>query len=307
MQPAYLGIEIGGTKLQLVTGDGQGNIHERRRLMAESQAGGEGIRQQIQAHLPALIANAKPRAIGVGFGGPVDWRTGLICCSHQVKGWSDFPLGQWLRDLSGLPVHVDNDANVGTLGEATRGAGREANPVLYCTLGSGVGGGLVVEGRIFHGAKPGEVELGHLLLDRDGTIVEERCSGWAVDRRIRGLRETDPDSLLVQRCAGQTGGEAKHLVAAVQAGDPAAKRLLAEVAEDLAFGLSHVTHLLHPEIITLGGGLGLMGATLADAVAAALPRFVMSAFAPGPRVVAAALGEDAIPVGALVLAASPTP
>jgi len=302
MTQSYLGIEIGGTKLQIVAGDQSLEIRERRRITVDPTAGAAGIRRQIESVLPELLAKWRPAAVAVGFGGPVDWKTGRICRSHQIAGWSEFALGEWLRSLTGLPVRVENDANAGTLGEALRGAGAGSNPVFYGTLGSGVGGGLVVDGRIFHGARPGEVEFGHVLLDRSGAIVESRCSGWAVDAKIRGLKQTDPHSLLVKLASGRTGGEARHLDAALQAGDAAASRLLAEVAADLGFALSHVTHLLHPETIVLGGGLGLLGAPLADAVAAALRGFVMEAFAPGPRVVAAALGEDAVPVGALALA-----
>ena len=142
------------------------------------------------------------------------------------------------------------------------------NPVFYVTLGSGVGGGLVVDGRIYHGAKPGEAEIGHVRLDRQGTIVEARCSGWAVDARIRDLKAKEPGCLLAQ-LAGQTvGGEAKHLAAAWEQGDAVAKRLLKETAEDLAFGLSHVVHLLHPEVIILGGGLSGVGEPLRAAVEA---------------------------------------
>jgi glucokinase len=191
---------------------------------------------------------------------------------------------------------------VGALGEAACGAGVGFCPVFYVTLGSGVGGGLVVDGKIYHGAKPGEAEIGHVRLDRDGTIVEGRCSGWAVDARIRELKEKEPGSLLA-RLAGQTvGGEAKHLVTAWQQGDPAARRLLQETAQDLAFGLSHVVHLFHPQIIVLGGGLSGVGEPLRASVEGALRSFVMEAFAPAPKIALAALGEDAVPVGALVLA-----
>jgi glucokinase len=211
-------------------------------------------------------------------------------------------VGGWLHQLTGALVVVDNDANVASLGEAVRGAGVGFNPVFYVTLGSGVGGGLVVDGRIYHGAKPGEAEIGHVRLDRQGTIVEARCSGWSVDARIRELTAKEPKSLLA-RLAGQTvGGEAKHLATAWQQGDAAARRLLQETAEDLAFGLSHVVHLLHPEIIVLGGGLSGVGEPLRASVASALRPFMMEVFAPGPGIVLAALGEDAVPTGALELA-----
>jgi glucokinase len=297
-----LGIEIGGTKLQLVLGDDAGKISDRRKLTVDPARGAAGIRQQIERALPALLAGRKVLKAGVGFGGPVDWKTGRICRSHQIEGWSEFDLAGWLRPLVGAPVIVDNDANVAALGEALCGAGLGSNPVFYITLGSGVGGGLVLDGRIYHGAAPGESEIGHVRLDRQGTIIESRCSGWAVDARIRELKVKEPGSLLARLASQAPGGEARHLALAWHQGDAAAKRLLLEIAEDLALGLSHVVHLFHPELIILGGGLSGVGEPLRASVEAALPRFLMEAFAPGPRIALAALGEDAVPAGALKLA-----
>jgi glucokinase len=302
MRQSFLGIEIGGTKLQLVAGDANARITTRQRFTVDKQRGGAGIREQIQGVLPELMESAKPSAIGVGFGGPVDAATGQICCSHQIGGWSEFPIGEWLRGLSGLPVSVDNDANTAALGEAMCGAGKGSNPVFYVTLGSGVGGGLIVDGRIYHGAKPGEAEIGHLWLDKTGVIVEQRCAGWAVDRKIREACKREPWSPLSKLTADADHGEARALAPAIAQGDALAQRIVDEVADDLAFGLSHVTQLMHPEVIVLGGGLSLVGEPLRAAVAAALRRYVMEAFAPGPRVTLAGLGEDSVPVGALILA-----
>jgi glucokinase len=297
-----IGIEIGGTKLQLVTGDQHGAIATRLKLPVDSGGGAAGIRGQIQGALPKLIANSPASGVGVGFGGPVDWRHGRICRSHQVEGWSEFDLAGWLGELTGLPARVDNDANVAALGEACCGAGRGRNPVFYVTLGSGVGGGLVVDGRIYHGSTPGEAEIGHVRLDRKGTIVESRCSGWAVDARIRALKTSAPESWLCKAPGFGQGGEARHLAEALAAGDKAAGGLVAELAQDLAFGLSHVVHLFHPEMIVLGGGLSGIGEPLRRAVEKTLPGFIMEAFAPGPRIALAALWEDAVPTGALLLA-----
>jgi glucokinase len=302
MANLFLGIEIGGTKLQLVLGDAQAQILERRRFTVDKARGGEGIRAHIAALLPTLIHTFKPVGIGVGFGGPVDSITGQICCSHQIEGWSEFKLGEWLHSLTQLPVRIDNDANVGALGEAVRGAGVGFSPVFYVTLGSGVGGGLVLAGEIYHGAKPGEAEIGHLRLDRHGAIVEARCSGWAVDRRIREARAAAPASALNQIIGDTVGGEARHLAAALQQRDATAHQILRETAEDLALALSHVTHLFHPQVIVLGGGLSLVGEPLRVAVEKALRAFTMEAFAPGPKIALAGLGEDAVPVGALILA-----
>src|SRR5438477_12130860 len=193
-----LGLEIGGTKLQIVVGDGSAKIIDRRRRISDRARRGGGIREQIREALAELIPEAKPSAVGVGFGGPVDWKTGVICRSHQIEGWAEFKLRDWLQTLSGLPVCVDNDANTATFGEALHGAGVGLNPVFYVTLGSGVGGGLVVDGQIYHGATPGEAEIGHVRLDRHGTVVEARCSGWAIDSRIRELKSKQPESALAR-------------------------------------------------------------------------------------------------------------
>jgi glucokinase len=232
----------------------------------------------------------------------VDWRQRKIACSHQIEGWSGFDFGSWLRTLTDVPVRMDNDANTAALGEASLGAGRGFDPVYYVTLGSGVGGGLVTGGNIYHGALPGEAEIGHLRLGKDGTIVESRCSGWAVDTRIRTEKEDHPESLLTKAIGSESRGEARHLAAAVASNDRFAQKILSEIADDLAFALSHVTHLMHPELIVLGGGLSLIGESLRAGVEAALPQYVMHAFHPVPRIALAGLGEDSVPVGALLLA-----
>ncbi len=298
----FLGIEIGGSKLQFVVAGEGAQIRKRVKLHVEAALGAQGIRRQIEQTLPQLCGGVQLAAAGAGFGGPVDWQRGRISRSHQIEGWSDFELGAWLGELIGAPVFIDNDANVGALGEAFHGAGVGSNPVFYVTLGSGVGGGLIAGGAIYHGAPPGESEIGHVRLDREGTIVESRCSGWAVDGRIRELAAREPAGVLAQLAASAPGGEAKHLAEALRRQDASAWRILRETAEDLAFGLSHVAHLFHPQVVILGGGLSGVGEALREAVETALRRFVMDVFAPGPRVALAALGEDAVPVGALVLA-----
>ena len=188
-----LAIEIGGTKLQLVVGTREGVILERRRFTVESFRGAGGIRECIAAALPELVKQWTPLAIGVGYGGPVNWRTGRIVKSYHLSGWNDFPLAEWLRDLSGLPVFVENDGNVAALGEALHGAGRGCDPVFYVTTGSGVGGGLACEGRIFHGFTPGEAEIGHLLLERVArrrrTAVRAGASIAASVRRLSQCRK----------------------------------------------------------------------------------------------------------------------
>jgi glucokinase len=297
-----VGIEIGGSKVQVCTGDGNGQIATRRRYNVAKAEGAAGIRRQIENALVELRREGAIGGVGVGYGGPVDWKTGRICCSHHIEGWSDFPLGEWLAGLAEAPVAVDNDANVAGLGEARHGAATGFDPSFYVTLGSGVGGGLMAGGAIYHGAAPGEAEIGHVRLDKAGTIVESRCSGWSVDGKVRAAMAADPNGFLSRRAPPTPGGEARLLAAALEANDATAARILYDTADDLAFALSHVSQLFHPAIIVLGGGLSLLGEPWRAAVEAAMRSYIMGAHGSGPKIALSHLGEDVVPVGALALA-----
>ena len=291
----YLGIEIGGSKLQIVEGDASARIVRRWRAEADRERGAEGIRQQLEQALRSEFAGGAVAGVGVGFGGPVNHLSGRVAVSHQVGGWNDFPLRDWLGDVVGTRVVVENDSNVAALGEAF--ADPDSSPLFYFNLGSGVGGGLAIGQRIYHGRPPGECEFGHVRLDRRGATVESRCSGWAVDARIRERRSGG--SVLAQLTAGMRGGEAKVLAEALRQGDRVAREILDELTDDLGFALSHVVHLIHPQVVVMGGGLSMVGEPLRGAVEAALGRYVMKAFLPAPAIRLARLGEDSVPVGAL--------
>src|SRR5208283_3062207 len=144
----------------------------------------------------------------------------------QVDGWKDMDLRGWLGDLIGAPVAVENDANLAALAEARHGAGNGFNPVFYTNSGSGVGGGLIVDGRIYHGSPPGEAEFGHLRLAPGGPTVEDRCSGWAVDKKIRARCARDPSGELARLVGALHGNEASRLAAALTAGDSSARQIL---------------------------------------------------------------------------------
>jgi glucokinase len=302
MGDRYIGVEIGGTKLQVALGDEEGRVLERRRMAVERQHGAGRIREQIERTVESLCADRDPLAVGVGFGGPVDVETGRVALSYQVEGWADFGVRAWLEALTGLPVSVDNDANAAALGEAVRGAGRGYRLVFYTTLGSGMGGGMVIDSRIYHGARPGESEVGLMCFDKSGATVESHCCGWAVDARVRRHAREHPGGLLARLVGDEAVGEARFLGPALQQGDAGARAILEETAEDIAFGLSLAAHLFHPEVMVIGGGLSLIGEPLRTAVAGFLPGLMTEAFKPGPQVKLAALGEDVVCVGALLLA-----
>ncbi len=301
MSKKFLGIEIGGTKIQVFLADDQTNILERHKFFVSEKRDGALIRDKIQEKVINILNKTKIEVIGIGYGGPVDYRTGKVVTSYQVKGWSDFQLGQWLYELTRIPVVVDNDANTAALGEAHLGAGKNCSRTLYITLGSGVGGGLVIDGKVYHGYKPGEVEIGHIRLDKDGRILENSCSGWAVDKKIRNYIKSNPKSILANVVGNEKSGETKYLLQAIEKGDNGADRILQDTADDLAFGLSHAVHIMHPEVIILGGGLSLIGDPLLKAVEKNLQGYLMDAITP-PKISIAELKEDAVCVGAALMA-----
>lgn len=298
---AYLGIEIGGTKLQLVSADTCGNITRRVAIQVNREGGASGILAEIQHVLREWRDDFQWLAVGVGFGGPVERGSGVVAASFHISGWDGFPLGAWLAERTGVPVVVENDTNAAAFGEWKLGAGAGANPLFYTNSGSGVGGGLVVDGVIYHGAPPGEVEFGHLRLNKQGRTVEHAASGWALDLAVREAASGE-SAILASLIGSIKGGEARHLRAALDLCDAAASRILRETGGDLAYALSHVVHLFHPERIVLGGGVANIGEPWRDAVAAALPSCLMRAFLPGPEICLTALGEDAVPIGAVACA-----
>lgn len=298
----FIGIEIGGSKLQLVRADASLAIRQTICLEADIGKGAMSIRQQIEAGLEQIRQGQRIDAVGVGFGGPVNHVTGKVSLSHQVSGWETFDLRLWLKELTGGPVFIDNDANVAALAEAVHGAGKSFNTVFYMTIGSGIGGGFVLNKEIYHGTFPGEAEIGHLRLNKQGDTLESVCCGWAVDQTIREVVKTQPQSTLAQLAGSTIQGEARFLVKALQKNDPTAKKIVLETADNIAFALSHVVHLFHPEIIIIGGGLSALGRYLSDAISIALPQYLMTAFLPPPPVVIAALGKQVVPIGALELA-----
>lgn len=299
MQRTFLGIEIGGTKLQLVTGDGSGSILNRLRFTVNPEAGGQAIQDQVEKAINDISKTTRIDAIGVGFGGPVDWQNGTIYISHQVAGWENFQMKSWLEQLSGVPVAIDNDANVAGYAEAMHGTGKGYRRVFYVTIGSGIGGGFIIDGEIYHGRLPGEMEIGHIRLDKNGATLESQCSGWAVNQLVESFIERNPDSKLASLKSNVPA--AYLLKPAVENGDAHAKAIIDEVADNIAFGFSHMVHLLNPDIILVGGGLSLIGDPLVSRISSRLPKYLMKAM-PVPLLKLASLGEDVVPVGAIELA-----
>jgi glucokinase len=311
----FLGIEIGGTKLQLGLGRGDGEILALWRGNVDQARGGEGIRQQIVAAVPQLLARASVersalRGIGIGFGGPTDDATQTVIKSHQIEGWNNFPLAKWIGDQVGVPAVLCNDADTAGLGEALFGAGKGLSPIFYITVGTGIGGGLIVDGEIYRGVGKGAAEIGHLVVvpgddETSDRTVESLASGPAIENHARQLAEMEPDfARALEGHAGEAGRiTARAVAAAADDGDFHAQSVLLNAIDALACGIAPVITLLCPRRIVIGGGVSLSGEELFFIpLQKAVAERTFPPFAGLTDIVPAALGEAVVIHGALALA-----
>jgi glucokinase len=314
----FLGIEIGGTKLQLGLGAGDGVLKGLWRGGVDVAAGAEGIRRQITAAVPELLGRAgveraQVRGLGIGFGGPVDDRTHTVIKSHQIEGWDNFPLADWMGELLGWPAALGNDADVAGLAEALFGAGKGLSPIFYITIGSGIGGGLVIDGEIYRGCGRGAAEIGHLRISQQSVTgvwrspLEEVASGWAIEQEARTqahIHNNDYTAMVIQLAGGDPSLlTLRHMARAAEQGDAFVWEVLRPAWESLAEGICHVLALLCPRRIVIGGGVSLMGEELLfKPLRQLVAERVFKPFAGCYDIVPAALGEEVVVHGALALA-----
>ncbi len=303
-----IGVEIGGTKLQAVLGDASGKILSTEEVAAEGAGGAAAILGQLEAILGQLLSasNSPIAAIGIGFGGPVDATNGTAIKSNHVSGWENLSLTDWATEKFQLPCVVGNDTDVAALAEARVGAGKHDHCVFYTNIGSGIGGGLVVDGQLY--ARPqGAMEVGHTRvysqLDGRSGILEDFCSGWSLDRRGQEAAQQDQGSKLWDLTNdGLAGINAKTLFAAWQQQDAAATEVVEDFLECYAIALSNVVALLSPDVIIIGGGVAQCGAPLLSAIRQRTGALVYQPFADTYRIELTALGKQVVPTGALLIA-----
>lgn len=314
-----LGVEIGGTKLQVGLGNKDGEILLLRQGQVPTGADAVVIRDWLAQHISEFLTEAKKQgyapisAMGVGFGGPVDASRGETLVSHQVAGWEHFPLQAWLHaQFPEMHIVIENDSNAAGWAEYCRGAGRGTRNFCYMNIGSGIGGALVLGGRLYNGQGLGAAEIGHTwipdsLSEEAGAPVrlEDRCSGWAIERQVRaGMLPAD--SLLHSYCKGNTKQITCAMIAeAACAGDRGSLAIIDATARQLALALSNVVTLLHPERIALGGGVAHWGALLIDPLTTYLNELVFTPFQNTVEVLPCALEDKVVVIGALLLAMQP--
>jgi glucokinase len=315
-EPLYLGIDLGGTKIAagVVTGGG-----EVQGLATAPTPARQGVRAVMRAMATVARQAAREAGVaikdlaggGVGAPGPIDARAGTVVSPPNLPGWRDVTLGAQLGRVLGLTLALENDANVAGLAEHRFGAGRGCSPLVYLTVSTGIGGALLLDGRLVGGVRGAAGEVGHLVAVPDGPLcgcgnrgcLEAVASGSAVARYAREAVRAGVPSALTERFAARPGRITAAAVADLaRAGDPEAGRILAGAMEHLGRGVAGLVNLLNPERVVIGGGLASLGPLLFDPVRRAVARHANAVAAGSVTVVPAALGVHAGILGAAALA-----
>lgn len=316
-----LALDFGGTKLTAaLMAAGEQKWRARAQVFSPPGSDARRDRETLLRLASDLLdeARVRPAAVGVSFGGPVDAARGLVLLSHHVPGWKNFPLRDWLQEQFGAPAAVDNDANAGALGEWRFGAGQAlrlrsgqgCESLLYVTVSTGVGGGWVLNGRVYHGADSLAGEIGHMTVQPGGPVctcgrrgcLEALAAGPAIARRARERLIAEPQAgmILRQLVDDVEAVTAEQVGRAAEAGDVLAQEVLDEAAWALGMGIGSATAVMNPQRVVVGGGVAKAGERYFEVVRAAARANVL----PGMTVdiVPTALGDDAPLWGAMALA-----
>ena len=312
MKEYILAIETGGTKIQMVIGTIAGDILYNYRFEVRKEFGSKGILKDILSALPLLEnkareLNGKIIKIGIGFGGPVNSKEGIVIGSAQISGWKEFPIANFFEKKTGYPTYVFNDSNAAAWGEYIKGSGNGSNIFFYTNMGSGVGGGFVINGELYDGQGFGASEMGQTYIGNPLTYqnvqVEKLCSGWGIENRLRNSN-VQSDSFLWELCNGKKNKlNCIMLGIAIEQKDEFALKFLDATAELFAIALCNVIHLLSPECIAIGGGVSLLGPFLIKRINYYVSKYVYVNNVGKYKIVKCVLDEDVVLVGTLLLTA----
>ena len=301
-----LGIEIGGTKIQAAVGSPNSTkLVEVLRRKVDPQNGADGILTQVKAMGQELASRHSIEKIGIGFGGPIDRASGVVYKSHQINGWDGFNLIAWSESEFDIQTVVANDCDVAALAESKLGAGKDCDSVFYLTIGTGIGGGFVVNGEMAGASRPAIAEIGHMRLGPTATspdhTVESFCSGTGIARRAKDLRSNHGhfSNVKPENLTAETIGRL------AEDGDRQANDLLAETAKILGWAIAQVITLNAPEIVIVGGGVSLIAESqFLSPLREQIAMFVFPGLSNSYKLESATLNEEVVLFGAIQLAAN---
>ncbi|WP_282944668.1 ROK family protein [Cellulomonas endometrii] len=304
-----LALDIGGTKLAVAVVTADGAVHGLRIRPTRRDEGPDAVIRRLFAMGHEAVAEAglgPVGAVGIACGGPLDAPSGLLQSPPHLPGWVDIPIGPLAAAEFGVPFALENDATAAAVAEHRYGAGRGLQNLVYLTVSTGVGGGVILDGRLHRGAAGNGGELGHVTVRRGGRLcscgrrgcIEAYASGTSIAERAAEALAEDPRSTL----AALPAVTAADVSAAAAAGDPLAVRVWDETTDLLGSAVADLVNVLEPELVVLGGGVTRSGALLLDPVRDLVAREAMPPAARAATIRLAALGDVVCVVGAGAIA-----
>lgn len=317
MQTNVIGVDMGGTKILAAVVGADGTILGTAKVPTKAEKGAAAVIDRIARSVQKAIdksgvAPDSIQALGIGAPGPLDPATGVVIFAPNL-GWRDVPLKTELETRTGFPTFVDNDVNVGTLGEHVFGAGRGVQNVVGIFVGTGIGGGIILNGELFHGASKTAGEIGHIVVKAGGPrcgcgtrgCLEALASRTAMTKQFQKAIGQDKQASVLSEL---TGGDLRTirsgvLAKAVRLNDKLTLKVLKRATKYLGVGIGSIVNFLNPEMIVLGGGVvEALDDTFLARIRAAAERYALPNTLSGVQIVRAALGDDAGILGAAALA-----
>ena len=311
----YAGIDLGGTKILVLIADSAGRIVGQARVATEASQGPEAVIARIaettrEAVREAKIDIAQVRAAGVSAPGPIDASAGVITDPPNLPGWHNVPLARVLSERLGVPTLLENDANCQGVAEHQFGAGRGYRHMIFVTISTGIGGGIIIDDKLYSGASGAAGEVGHIIVAADGPscgaghpgCLEAYASGTAIAARARQLIAAGGLPRTARLAEHNPPLSAETVFLAAQQGETEAMSIIESAGRYLGIGLATMINAFNPQAIVIGGGLANMGeAILGPAVETARSRAFAQSFM-DVRIVEGELGERAAALGAIAVA-----
>lgn len=309
-----IGVDLGGTRLRVALADLSGTIVRRRTVLTLAEEGRNAVIRRIVAEVRAVLEPSplpELLRVAVAVPGPVDpWR-GMVYRPPNLPGWGDLPLRQILEEDLTVPVLLGNDANLAALAEYRYGAGQGCRHLVYVTVSTGVGGGVIDAGRLLLGTWGGASEIGHMTIDLNGPrcscgnfgCLEALASGTAIAQEAGRRIAAGSASILVERSHGELERiDAAMVVEAAMRGDQLAHSVVRWAGYNLGVGLANLMHLYDPQVIVVGGGVANAWDLLAPELGRAVRERAMEAYANRTQILRSQLGDDVGVLGAIAFA-----
>ncbi|MYD10188.1 MAG: ROK family protein [Chloroflexi bacterium] len=311
MSEQIIAVDLGGTQIRAARYDSELNILQRESTLTQAAQGPQATVKRMKAYIDKVMPadRAEVQGIGISSPGPLNPKTGVVIAPPNLPGWDNVPLGDMIADTFELPVYVANDANVAALAEASKGAAQGCRHVVYITVSTGIGSGIISDGRLVSGQAGLAAELGHIPViveTNKVSSIELEAAGPAIARRAQAALSEGAASMLPELVAGDLKRiDARTVGKAAAAGDALSIATLAHAGRVIGLAIVTTVLLFNPEIVVVGGGVTKTGDLLFAPMRQAVADHILDgAFVKDLRIERAALGDDVALVGAAALVAT---